>query len=258
MNRLDIIEKQIKSLFENTVHSDRWAKFVHILCQYFQNSLIVSTGSTIQLPTDFRIYLNAEDMEFWKKQNDWQSIVTNIYQVILAEYGFNIQTSPTFNIFIKNSLAPGELLITPTELEQIKGKTDAVPLSQISSQNSCHLLEDENPILIFNNGDTIKVNKTVINIGRKSTNDIVIDDLRISRTHAQIRKFQSDYTIFDVGSTSGVYINGERTSHHTLRSGDVISLGGYTILFSYEMKSLQNNRIAKTTQISTSRVDQNK
>jgi pSer/pThr/pTyr-binding forkhead associated (FHA) protein len=74
----------------------------------------------------------------------------------------------------------------------------------------------------------------VINIGRKNTNHIVVNDLRVSRTHAQIRKVKADYVIFDVGSSGGTFINANRIDQHILRPGDVISLAGYTMIFTID------------------------
>lgn len=78
-----------------------------------------------------------------------------------------------------------------------------------------------------------RIEKPVINIGRQLTNDIIVEDKRVSRYHAQI-KFQADgqFSIFDLGSTNGITING--TPHqrqHLLRSGDRFTIGSYDFYF---------------------------
>ncbi len=78
------------------------------------------------------------------------------------------------------------------------------------------------------------IEKSVINIGRQLTNDIIVEDKRVSRYHAQI-KYQPDngqFTIYDLGSTNGITVNG--TPHlrqHTLRSGDRFTIGSYDFYF---------------------------
>jgi FHA domain-containing protein len=78
-----------------------------------------------------------------------------------------------------------------------------------------------------------RIEKPVVNIGRQLTNDIIVEDKRVSRYHAQI-KFHSNgqFMIFDLGSTNGITING--TPHlrqHTLRSGDRFTIGSYDFYF---------------------------
>lgn len=80
------------------------------------------------------------------------------------------------------------------------------------------------------------IEKTVINIGRQLTNDIIVEDKRVSRYHAQI-KFQSDgqFTIFDLGSTNGITVNGvPHLRQHLLRNGDRFTIGSYD--FYYERR----------------------
>jgi len=78
-----------------------------------------------------------------------------------------------------------------------------------------------------------RIEKPAVNIGRQLTNDIIVEDKRVSRYHAQI-KFQPNgqFMIFDLGSTNGITING--TPHlrqHTLRSGDRFTIGSYDFYF---------------------------
>ena len=73
--------------------------------------------------------------------------------------------------------------------------------------------------------------KVVINIGRRLENDLVIDDPRVSRNHAQLRAIEGHYVLFDLGSTGGTFVNGSRTSETIIYPKDVISLGGVTLTF---------------------------
>lgn len=78
-----------------------------------------------------------------------------------------------------------------------------------------------------------RIEKPVINIGRQLTNDIIVEDKRVSRYHAQI-KFQANgqFVIFDLGSTNGITVNG--TPHlrqHILHNGDHFVIGSYEFNF---------------------------
>jgi hypothetical protein len=69
-------------------------------------------------------------------------------------------------------------------------------------------------------------------IGRSRDCDVVIDDVGISRHHAEIRPSAGGWTVADLGSTNGVSVNG-RSVHgaQELRPGDRLELGSTEILF---------------------------
>jgi pSer/pThr/pTyr-binding forkhead associated (FHA) protein len=73
--------------------------------------------------------------------------------------------------------------------------------------------------------------KAVINIGRRLENDLVIDDPRVSRNHAQLRAIQGHYVLFDLSSTGGTFVNGSRVSETIIYPNDSISLGGVILTF---------------------------
>ena len=78
-----------------------------------------------------------------------------------------------------------------------------------------------------------RIEKRVINIGRQLSNDIIVEDKRVSRYHAQI-KYQPDgqFVVFDLGSTNGITIN--NTPHmrqHVLHNGDHFTIGSYDFYF---------------------------
>jgi sigma-B regulation protein RsbU (phosphoserine phosphatase) len=62
-------------------------------------------------------------------------------------------------------------------------------------------------------------------IGRKSDADIVLTNPYVSRQHAKLIKGQHGYSLLDLKSTHGTYINGSRIEKHELRGGDRICLG---------------------------------
>ena len=77
-----------------------------------------------------------------------------------------------------------------------------------------------------------RIEKPVINIGRQLSNDIIVEDKRVSRYHAQIKYQDGQFAIYDLGSTNGITIN--NTPHmrqHTLRNGDHFTIGSYDFYF---------------------------
>ena len=76
--------------------------------------------------------------------------------------------------------------------------------------------------------------KATINIGRGLENDLVLDNLRVSRTHAQLRAIKGQFVLFDLNSTRGTFINGRRIIQAILYPHDTISLGDVILTFHQE------------------------
>ncbi len=88
-----------------------------------------------------------------------------------------------------------------------------------------------NAFLIIEGVKVFPLQKAVVSIGRRLDNTLILDDPRVSRTHAQLRAIKGRYVIFDLNSTGGTYVNGQRVSQNALYAGDVIWLAGVTLVF---------------------------
>jgi VWFA-related protein len=74
--------------------------------------------------------------------------------------------------------------------------------------------------------------KGTTNIGRARDNQVVLDDPTVSRHHAWIKGEGEDFSIFDVGSGNGTFVNDERvTEPRRLENGDVVRFGDVTFVF---------------------------
>lgn len=89
-------------------------------------------------------------------------------------------------------------------------------------------------LVIMLDGATINqvtLTKPYTTVGRRPTNDVVIDNLAVSGEHAVLRMHDGVVEIDDLHSTNGTYVNGRRTGHQKLHHGDVLGLGRYQIRF---------------------------
>ncbi|MGH2693734.1 MAG: FHA domain-containing protein [Actinomycetota bacterium] len=68
-------------------------------------------------------------------------------------------------------------------------------------------------------------------VGRHPDSDIFLDDITVSRRHAEIRRGDGGFTLHDVGSLNGTYVNRERVEGAELRSGDEIQIGKFKLVF---------------------------
>ena len=73
-----------------------------------------------------------------------------------------------------------------------------------------------------------------ITVGRDPKNDIVLDDRRISRRHAEVRLRLGRYTLYDLQSTNGTFVNGRRIAEMVLSDEDRITIGGAELVVRLE------------------------
>jgi ABC-type multidrug transport system ATPase subunit/pSer/pThr/pTyr-binding forkhead associated (FHA) protein len=72
-------------------------------------------------------------------------------------------------------------------------------------------------------------NKNDLSIGRDDSNDISLDGLQISKRHAKLVRSGADVVIEDLGSTNGVFINGNRASRQAIGPDDSVQIGTFII-----------------------------
>jgi pSer/pThr/pTyr-binding forkhead associated (FHA) protein len=91
------------------------------------------------------------------------------------------------------------------------------------------------PELIVKLGDNIVqryvIDKDLISIGRAKDNDIVIENLSVSRNHARIKRQGSTYVLTDLNSSNGTFVNNVRITKTEILDGDVITIGKHRIEF---------------------------
>jgi pSer/pThr/pTyr-binding forkhead associated (FHA) protein len=92
------------------------------------------------------------------------------------------------------------------------------------------------PTLIVQREDApdeeIRWEQSVLTIGRDPTNNLVIDDKRVSRRHARFERDDAGFYIHDLESTNGTYLNQQRISGaQLLRNNDEVWVGDRVIIF---------------------------
>ncbi|MGA8114415.1 MAG: FHA domain-containing protein [Actinocatenispora sp.] len=70
-----------------------------------------------------------------------------------------------------------------------------------------------------------------VSIGRNEESDIQLDDVTVSRQHAQVQRTGSRFSVADMGSMNGTYVNQERVERVTLEDDDEIQIGRFRLVF---------------------------
>lgn len=113
-------------------------------------------------------------------------------------------------------------------LQEAPGTNDDVvlKLAQLSATSAT---------LVVRNGPqagvALVLDDSVTRLGRADDCEISLDDITVSRWHAEILRDGDDYRVRDCGSLNGTYINNERIDDAALRQGDELQVGKFRMVF---------------------------
>ena len=82
-----------------------------------------------------------------------------------------------------------------------------------------------------NAGSRFLLDAEVTTAGRHPESDIFLDDVTVSRRHAEFRREDGGFVLRDVGSLNGTYLNRERIDAAGLAGGDEVQIGKYRLVF---------------------------
>jgi len=80
-------------------------------------------------------------------------------------------------------------------------------------------------------GSRFELTEATTRLGRDPTNDILLDDVTVSRCHVEIRRIGPAYVAVDCGSFNGTYLNGERVDEIMLEDSDELRIGRFAVVF---------------------------
>ena len=80
-------------------------------------------------------------------------------------------------------------------------------------------------------GSRFLLDKDVILAGRNPDSDIFLDDVTVSRQHADFHRSGDSFTVTDSGSLNGTYVNRDRIDTVHLTDGDEVQIGKYRLVF---------------------------
>jgi pSer/pThr/pTyr-binding forkhead associated (FHA) protein len=82
-----------------------------------------------------------------------------------------------------------------------------------------------------NTGSRYVLESELTKAGRHPESDIFLDDITVSRRHAEFTTGEEGTTVRDVGSLNGTYVNRERIDDAVLASGDEVQIGKFKLLY---------------------------
>jgi pSer/pThr/pTyr-binding forkhead associated (FHA) protein len=92
-----------------------------------------------------------------------------------------------------------------------------------------------------NAGSRFLLDQAVTSAGRHPDSDIFLDDVTVSRRHAEFRLENNEFQVVDVGSLNGTYVNREPVDSAVLANGDEVQIGKFRLVFLTGPKTKRNS-----------------
>jgi len=237
--KLDYIENRLQALIENTIklfnRDTADHPLAHQLVAAMRDSVILARNGKIIAPDIYTILVNPGDLPGWQANIGLQDSLSQILAEAAQESGVIFLTPPTIRLLADQSVPSKHIKVNAARTDDKMAATAAVQILP----DQPHDEKDPRPASAFLivDGAIFPLRLVVVNIGRRLDNHLVIDDPRVSRAHAQLRAVHGHFVLFDLNSTGGTYVNGQRISQHALKAGDVISLSGVPVIYGEDTPS---------------------
>ena len=145
-------------------------------------------------------------------------------QMRIASYILDDSAAPSGDEVMEQTVS-----ISPAEVQRLNED-----IAQEQARNQANISLPPAWLTLFRptRGQPMRLLHSPIHIGRHLSNEIIVNDRRVSRHHAEIRYERGQFVLYDLSSTNGVKINGVATRQPVpLRNNDLITVGSHEFVF---------------------------
>lgn len=226
-NLQKLVEDQFAGILPGLKLEDR---VIQHLATALRENVIQQKDESAIAPDTFTLIVATDTSPMWKEQRIIDAL-KNIITTAGKDVGLKFTTQPTINITTDDTFSADEVRVVASHKLEPVAETQGMQTSLYNEEPGEGENIPENAFLIIEGVKVHQLSDSVVNIGRRLENQLVIDDPRVSRNHAQLRAIKGRFVLFDLNSTGGTFVNGQRTSQTVLYPGDVISLAGVALIF---------------------------
>jgi hypothetical protein len=222
-----MVESQLTGILPGLKAEDR---IIQKLASALKQNIVEQKGEPAIAPNLFTLIVATDSSPMWKEPRTIE-VLKEIIAGAGSEVGLKFSSPPSINISTDENYSTDDISVVASHKLEPVGDTKGMETT--GSGNTAPVEDNipENAFLIIEGVKVHALTEPVVNIGRRLENHLIIDDPRVSRNHAQLRSIKGRFVLFDLNSTGGTFVNGQRTSQTVLYPGDVISLAGVALIF---------------------------
>ncbi len=240
MNKIAHFEALAERLIEGTfvrLFADRLRpqEVATHLARAMEDYQTVSPESVAQAPTHYWIYVHPDDSDALAVERPKLEMELAHYVADLADQaGLALEGAPVVYVQAREGVPLHQVRVEarwmPSEVDEVES-TREVGADEAEDEDAAATPPPGRPFLILEGSRHVDLLQPVVSVGRALDNDIILEDSRVSRHHAQFRRRYGRYVLYDLGSSGGTQINGYPVEECVLHSGDVISFAGLQVIY---------------------------
>lgn len=207
------------------------------LARAMEDGADLDDAGLLVAPNRYTVRLHPDDhAALLDAQPDVAVMLGKHLVALAAESDLRLESAPEVVLVPDHMVALHGCAVVADHIEATRQTTQ---MMAVAHDLDGHAPEDPggklpNAFVVMDGDKYVPLARSVVNIGRRRDNGIVIDDRRVSRQHCQLRFRLGQFVLYDLGSRGGTLVNGARVTECALRSGDVISLAGVQLVYVLE------------------------
>jgi len=205
------------------------------LLRAMEDHQAIGPDGTVQPPVHYWVHLHPEDHNLLAaEQPTLEKELARSIAELAAQASLRLESAPIVHVVPDKGVGLHQVRIearlTPENASGIE-KTREMEESKLDEAEAESVIPPGRPFLILEGRRHFNLVQPVVSIGRALDNDVILEDPRVSRHHAQLRRRYGHYVLYDLGSSGGTQINGYPVEECVLHSGDVISFAGVQVIY---------------------------
>lgn len=228
----DRVANAVEGLFAGAFRSPvQPVELAKALAKAMDDGRAVGVGK-VYAPVAYTVALSREDR---RNLGEFTTTLEGELATYLADHarerGYALASKPTVAFAVHNDLKLGRFRVSAdlAPAKDVEPSEDAAPGPAVEARARTEA-GAEHATLTVGDHDVVLQGPRVT-IGRLRDCDICLADVNVSRQHAALTFADDAWTVEDLDSTNGTFVNGERVGVRILRDGDVLEIGATRLVF---------------------------
>ena len=239
-NRFTRFEERVRSLVEGSfarLFSGRVQprEVAVALARAMEESAVLHESGRTLAPNRYAVHLHPDECTLLlEAQPDLAAMLADHLMSLASDSGLWLDTPPDVSLVPDGKIQAHTVAVFADMRHDERQSTQVMRPVKATGSTSERSKQLPPAFLIVDGNRYVALDRSVINIGRRRDNMIVLDDPRVSRQHCQLRFRFGAFVLYDLGSRGGTFVNEERVTECVLKPGDVISLAGVPLVYMVE------------------------